>query len=195
MFSQNDEERWILGAFGDRPGRFLDIGAYDGRTFSNTRALLDRGWSGVGVEPSPVPLAKLREEWAGKPTEILDVALALYDGEVEWYDCGGDAISTFDQAHRDKWAAGAGVKYQAMKVRTVSWATLLARVGTDFDFLNLDVEGVSAALFLAAPLERLTKCRLICVEHDGQIQAILDRGAKLGYGLVTSNGENVILSR
>lgn len=194
MYSQNDEERWITQAFAGQVGRFLDIGAYDGRTFSNTRALLDAGWSGVGVEPSPGPLSRLRQEWAGRPVEIIDAALALDDGEADWFDAGGDAISTFDPGHRDKWAAG-GVRFTTGRVRTISWSTLLAQVGTDFDFLNLDVEGVSAALFLAAPLERLTRCRLICVEHDSQVQAILDRGAKLGYGLVTSNGENAILSR
>ena len=36
MYSQRDEELHILGYFGDKVGRFIDIGAYDGKSFSNT---------------------------------------------------------------------------------------------------------------------------------------------------------------
>jgi len=51
MHSQNDEERHILDAFRGRPeGNFLDIGAYDGITLSNTYCLALKGWSGVCAE-------------------------------------------------------------------------------------------------------------------------------------------------
>jgi hypothetical protein len=51
MHSQNDEERHILDAFREGPeGNFLDIGAYDRITLSNTYCLALKGWSGVCVE-------------------------------------------------------------------------------------------------------------------------------------------------
>ena len=59
MFSQRDEEQVILDHFGDRVGTFLDVGAYDGITFSNTHALALKGWSGVCVEASPSCFVKL----------------------------------------------------------------------------------------------------------------------------------------
>ncbi len=59
MYSQNDEERVILELVGDGKGRFLDIGAFDGVMFSNTRALVERGWCGICVEPNPFTFLKL----------------------------------------------------------------------------------------------------------------------------------------
>jgi hypothetical protein len=67
-YSQQDEERFILGAFADYPRiltedtgapRFLDIGAWHPTIFSNTRALFEMGWSGVIIEPSPGPFINL----------------------------------------------------------------------------------------------------------------------------------------
>jgi len=55
MFSQNDEEKHIVRFFRDKidKGSFLDIGAYNGKAFSNTHRLALNGWSGVCLEPSP----------------------------------------------------------------------------------------------------------------------------------------------
>lgn len=39
--------------------RFLEIGAWDPITFSNTRALVELGWRGVMIEPSPGPFIEL----------------------------------------------------------------------------------------------------------------------------------------
>ena len=60
MYSQNDEEKIILDLLKDQPvGRLLDIGAFDGKTFSNSLALFEKGWSGVVVEPNPESLVAL----------------------------------------------------------------------------------------------------------------------------------------
>ena len=65
MYSQNKEEQVILDYFGFLQGTFLDIGANDGVTFSNTKMLAERGWKGVLVEPSPKAYAKLKEIYRG----------------------------------------------------------------------------------------------------------------------------------
>jgi FkbM family methyltransferase len=47
---------------GRRNGVFVDIGAYDGVTFSNTVMLeRERGWTGICIEPLPDIFAELRE--------------------------------------------------------------------------------------------------------------------------------------
>lgn len=60
-YSQFEEQTAILKAFGNPeiPRRFLDIGSWDAVTFSNTRALVELGWSGVLIEPAPGPMIEL----------------------------------------------------------------------------------------------------------------------------------------
>lgn len=41
------------------PGTFVDVGAYDGTTFSNTLLFERLGWQGICIEPLPSAFAKL----------------------------------------------------------------------------------------------------------------------------------------
>ena len=56
FFSQTGQDRLLFEHFfrGKRNGVFVDVGAYDGTTFSNT-LFFERsmGWSGLCVEPLP----------------------------------------------------------------------------------------------------------------------------------------------
>ena len=89
MYSQNSEENIILNFFkGQRNGTFLDIGANDGRTFSNSLALAEKGWVGSCIEASPKALVRLRAEHYGRPIEINPIAIATYDGEITLHESG-----------------------------------------------------------------------------------------------------------
>lgn len=59
MYSQQDEEKYILEALEGITGTFLDIGAWHPTDKSNTRRLIELGWSGVLIEPSPGPFINL----------------------------------------------------------------------------------------------------------------------------------------
>ena len=67
--------------------------------------------------------------------------------------------------------------------------------GEDFDFINIDVDGQSAGLFIDA----LKNCRLRpkcwCVEHDGRQEELTRMALIQGYSQYHINGENVIYSR
>src|SRR5579885_680685 len=54
--------------FGERTdGTFVEVGAYDGETYSNTSSLADLGWRGVYVEPVPSSVARCRQRHARNP--------------------------------------------------------------------------------------------------------------------------------
>jgi FkbM family methyltransferase len=199
MYSQNNEEEIILGHLKDLPtGRFLDIGAYDGQTFSNTLALAERGWGGVCIEPSPITFVKLAELHRDRPAiELVNAAIVAQNINmpVVFWDSHGDGVSTVIDAHKTKWEKGSSVKFQKFWIYPMPLNVLFAGVGYDFDFINLDVEGHSADLFLMLPLARLTKCRCICIEHDGREPELMTYAAAFGYAPAGHNGENLILSR
>ena len=64
MYSQNNEEQVILNYFSNQnQGIFLDIGANDGITLSNVRALAEKGWKGALIEPSKISYNKAKENY------------------------------------------------------------------------------------------------------------------------------------
>jgi len=198
MYSQNREEEFIVDLLDARKriGHFLDIGAYDGKTFSNTLRLAELGWSGVCVEPSPTVFPALLKLHAGNERiALVNAAVTAASGFIDFWDAGGDAISTTDQAHREKWTKGWKVDYKKIIIYGVTFADLFTQFGTVFDFINLDVEGVSADMTLRLPLQILEKCKVLCIEHDDKMAEIQAYTGRYGFQYVYHNGENLILSR
>ncbi len=56
--SQHGEDRFIIENLKPDPGFFIDVGAFNGVTCSNTLALEDLGWHGICVEPDPIMAAQ-----------------------------------------------------------------------------------------------------------------------------------------
>ncbi len=160
MPSQFGEDALILKHFAGRIGRFLDVGAYDGCTFSNTRPLMERGWSGVCVEPSPLVFPYLCEKTQDFPLiQRLQAALIPDDAHANsrmWVT--QDCTSTMVPAHRQKW------KHHDMveaKVETMRWRQFLDVYPEPYDFINIDVEGMNWEVLRDGPL-----AEMMCVELD-----------------------------
>lgn len=198
-YSQNDEERYILGYFEDRAGKFLDIGAHDGVNLSNTRALAERGWSGTLVEPSPVPFQALMGNYRER-SDVNLVNAAIVSGEprlLRFYDSGGDFVSTFDEAHRQVWGSPSGsrsegVKFQPIYVSATNMRALLASFPGPYEFVNLDVEGINHELFFDMSLEEMG-VQLICVEYQDKLHEIEERARVQSYFRYHLTSENVLL--
>jgi FkbM family methyltransferase len=196
MYSQNNEEQFILAHFKGKIGRFLDIGAYDGRTFSNTLALVEQGWTGVCVEPSPSVFVSLLKLHGKNPrVKLVNATVGFKTEFVNFYDSDGDAISSLSLAHVAKWTANSPVVFTPYYVYTITLPMLFDQFGCDYDFINIDVEGSSYQLFTTLPMHRLDKTTLLCVEHDGNLTQAIQVGNNFNFHALTSNGENVILAR
>lgn len=197
MYSQNNEEVIIGGQFPGVKGRFLDIGAYDGKTFSNTLKLVEQGWSGVCVEASPIVFPKLLELHKDNPNIQLVLAAVEPDGPrlVTWYDSGGDAVSTTELNHVRRWEAGSGVRFSAFTLYTLPLKYLFLKFGFDFEFINIDVESANLALFKAMPWVTLAKTKVVCVEHDMHHEEMKSILEPLGYHQIGWNAENLIMAR
>jgi FkbM family methyltransferase len=192
-FSQSDEDWYIRRYFKDKfSGRFLDIGAGDGVAFSNTKILYDMGFNGVAVEPSPNFCQAIRENFPGDRIKIVQAALTDKDGPIELYHTP-DFTSTLSEEHKAKWENT--TPYTKIGVDGICWNTLLTQYGCDFDFLNIDIEGLSIAMLSIMPHEYKYNAKMFCVEHDGQITAVQDLLCPYGFKVIHTNGENVILGK
>src|ERR1700743_573350 len=98
-YSQNNEESIILEYFKGNKGFFLDLGANDGKTLSNSLALVERGWQGGGVEASPLACDRLEKLHGRRKDEVgvqvLNVAVGSYDGDIELNE-SGELLGTGD---------------------------------------------------------------------------------------------------
>ena len=53
------QSEFVYKYFNYKPGFFVDVGAYDGYTGSNTYLLEKHGWTGACIEPNIIPYEKL----------------------------------------------------------------------------------------------------------------------------------------
>ena len=199
MFSQREEEKHILARFGDGYGAFLDIGAYDGKTFSNTHALALKGWRGVCVEPSPSVMQSLRACYAERPDiEIFGVFVGAENKEIAFFDSSGDAVSSTNAKHIAQWQSY-GVHFEEIKVQSWPVNTLLDKSTIKaFDMVNIDVEDDRLGFEILKQLNLRglgVKCVVIetdeSVNRGAVVQYLADRGFTVAY----SSAENIVATR
>jgi len=200
MFSQRDEEKYIVKYFNQHNlksgGHLLDIGAYDGKTFSNTRQLVLQGWSGVMVEPSPSLTGVLEKlYWNNPKIKVLKVGVGLKAGILPFYNFYGDAIGTFDIAHAKLWAGKGKRGWKEIKIEVITVSDLFSRMGYNFDFINIDAEGWSVDVLGVMPLNKLKRLKMICVEFEHKQEKVLQMVQHHGFRLLHQTAENLLLVR
>ena len=194
MYSQRDEEQVILNYFEDRVGTFLDVGAYNGTSFSNTHELALRGWSGVCVEASPSCFVKLMKTYAGNPDIrlVLATIATKCSSAFTMFRDSEDAVSTIDEGHYQKWK-------DAATYRTIWTATVAPHFLYDLiphpDFLSVDVEGISGDVTKALFIEVTFRPELVCVEVDDDALSLDAFFMDLGYNCIHTTNENHIYRR
>lgn len=208
-YSQFGEESIALGYFSKQPkpvGRFrrlLDIGAHDGITYSNSRRLIELGWGGTLVEPSPKAFATLFEVYKERP-DINLVNVGLIPGDVltplpllmEFHDGGGNHVGTFDPAWRDECKETYKVSYRPIYVSPSTFGRLITTLRGPYDFISIDVEGINFDLFRSAtPFLREVGCEMICVEHQGRQEEISAVAHDFGYVTLAITTANIVLVR
>lgn len=156
--SQWGEQTIILDYFGSFVGRFLDLGAYDGVTGSNSRGLSDRYWSGVCVEASAYNFTKLVENHRlNEKITCVNAAVMPTSGLVLLRDTLGQVATCSENPRIEQWVQR---RYYAASITPDE---IVATLGDRWDFVSVDIEGVDLAVLQKS--ERLLRhTRLICFE-------------------------------
>jgi FkbM family methyltransferase len=195
MYSQNDEEQYIL-QWTPENGRLLDIGAWWPTNLSNSRALIEKGWSAVLVEPSPGPMRVLLGEY-GKNYKIalLQCAITTHGEPIE-LQITDYPVSTSDHKVYSLWQTDPQTQYLGpITVPSLTIAEVLSEYGR-FDFIDIDAEGQSVEIctqLLDQPDALLPQC--FCVEHDGHSGEIEAAARARGYVNFHLTAENLIAAR
>jgi FkbM family methyltransferase len=197
-YSQNNEQDVILQYFGSRKGFFLDIGANDGITLSNTYALQLQLWSGVLVEPSEEAFNRIITY---PSVQKYNVAIGTEDGHCTFHEMGnhlnaGDVslLSTIKKTELKRWP---GVEFKERMTEVWTYKTLLKHSPLKFfDFISIDAEGVDYEILEQIDLKYTD---MVCIEHNSNadlFQLIKEYCNNAGlYKCLLNNLENVIWAR
>lgn len=175
--------------------RFLDIGAWEPKTFSNSRALFEAGWCGVVVDPSPSAILKQVEEYGNEPrVDIVSLAVGCVSGgygSILPITITEDCVTTLEGVKELHPTA----KYCGrIFVQVVPISDILMRFGMGFEFVNIDIEGQSVDVFYEA-LKFNLRPACYCVEHDDRMAELCAAATGAGYDLRYSNGVNAVFGR
>jgi len=195
-YSQNGEDIIIKKWIDENHPKlvsFLDIGAYNGISLSNTYNLLDKEHIvGIYYEPDKRIFKDLVTNIGYQDhLRFYNEGVGLTAGVFKWHDSNGDMVGTINEEHAEKW--GKTVNYTQSTVDIIDVPTLLERHGDNFAFINIDVEGDSANLFLEM-FPKYPNCKIWCVEYDNklnEIQSVIGDN----YEVLEINGENIIFAK
>ena len=200
-YSQSLEQDYILDYFKGKTGTFIDIGANDGVTLSNTRALAEIGFKGVFVEPSPKSFERLKKNYEGlKGFYFYNVALGDHNGNAILQESSSlltsadiGLVSTFEASEMQRFKSIC--TYEPVTVKMFKWKTFMNRMQKikTFDFINLDVEGFEMHIL---PDIDLSQTSMICLEWNSKtsLKAIYEEYLA-GFKLIYTSGENLIYAR
>lgn len=163
MFSQYNEEEIVLHYFSNRVASFLDIGAWDGITLSNTRALSILGWSGVLVEPCPSAFVELLKNTKAFPKLICVNAAVSKCREVRKFHMQSEWGGTLN----DKVLSTCGrITVQDYYLSTISPSDLEEigiKENMEFEFVSIDAEWMDLEILTACEM-LLKRTELLCIE-------------------------------
>jgi FkbM family methyltransferase len=182
---------------GKRGGVFVDIGAYDGVTFSNTLMLeRDRGWTGLCIEPLPDVFAVLQssrhcvcvQACLGNRDEAAVDFLSVQSPAAHTRMLSG-VVSEYDPRHRARVDAEVhtfGGSTSVIHVPMRRLHRLLQEHGLGrVDYLSIDTEG-SELLILRSTMLSAIGYPCLTVENNYDDPEIHEAVVAQGYLLHTA---------
>jgi FkbM family methyltransferase len=200
FYSQQTQDEFVFSVFFPRTrgGVFVDIGAHDGVSFSNSLFFeRELGWSGVCVEPIPEVFGKLQKN---RRCVCIQSCVDEKPGRVRFTRVTGygemlsGISSKYDSKHRERierTVTSEGGRLEEIEVEAVTPADLLRSHSIRrVDLLNIDTEGNESAILHSWPFD-LAKPRVILVENNYHDSRNRDFLAKHGYRLVKTLGDDI----
>jgi FkbM family methyltransferase len=178
--SQAGQDYWVYAeAFNEKKyGFFLDIGAHDGITLSNSYILESRyKWTGICIEANPVTFKDLRKN---RRATCLNTCLDRTEGEVNFIlaNAFGGIV---DEDVDNKVAKAA--KREVIKLQTATLNSLLEAQHAPeiIDYLSIDVEGAEERILAEFDFGKYT---FRCITIERPTALLRDLFKEHGYILI-----------
>ena len=208
-YSQGGEQKVILDFFKDedfRTNKFLDVGANDGKTFSNTYALALLGWKGVCLEPTNSAFLLLQNLYRNnKNIKCVNAGLSNKTEIATIHESGNwnNSEATpgiLSSLHEDQITRFSGMNWKKNEIILYDFENMsdFYNLESDnYDFISIDVEG-HEFIVLDQLKEKLKKCRLLCVEKtiDEERNSELEKKIiENGFTIIYQTNDNIIAKK
>lgn len=185
-YSQNNEQEIILNYFKGFTGTVLDIGANDGKTLSNSLALIELGWTGFLYEPSPGAYKACKElHKDNKKVSVINKAVSNTKGKIIFYDCQDSLVSSMNLELVRSW----NKPYIDIDVDVIPYSEIKCKP----DFITIDAEGMD--LIILKQID-LSDVKMICLEHGNSFEKEAKEYCEsFGMKQILRNFENIIMAK
>ena len=188
--SQYGQDQVVYKLLGKpKNGTFIDIGANDGVTFSNSLFFERIKWTGVCIEPHPIAFHELA---SARSCELLNACISETDSIVDFMVVEGSShmlsgISSFmDSAHLeriDREIEINGGKKRLIKIDAICPKTLIKNYNLKrIDYLSIDTEGCEMEILKKFDFSEI-KIKVIGVENGSRTPELFNYLNTVGYKL------------
>jgi len=175
-YSQLGQDKFVDDFLNQKEnGIFIDVGAYDGSKFSNTKFFEEsRNWSGICIEPGPNEFSKLNST---RKSININACISDYNGESEFTYLQGysNALSglteCYDKRHIErieKEIATYGGEKSLIRTPVITLEAVLDMHNIhDVDFCSIDTEGAELNVLKSINFKKVN-INILIVENNYQ---------------------------
>lgn len=172
--SQLGQDKFIDEFFEKKEGlTFVDIGAHDGISISNTYFLeTERNWNGICIEAQPLEFEKLK---TNRNCIALNVAVSDYNGETDFTCIQGYAnmlsgiSDKYNPSHLNRIqneVRSHGGSIETIKVQVKTLQSILEENSLlNVDFCSIDTEGSELEIVKSIDFEK-TNIKVFIIENN-----------------------------
>lgn len=157
--SEIGQDKWVLLKMfpSVSGGFFLDVGSGHGTIGSNTKALEERGWTGICVDPFPTSMD-------GRTCQVFKEVVSAVAGQTVKFHTHAGLGGIADSL--GKWKEEAQ-KSPAVELTTTTLGDILARANAPafIHFLSLDIEGAELDALKGMDLDKY-RFGAMAIEHN-----------------------------
>jgi FkbM family methyltransferase len=168
-------------------GTFVEVGAFDGESYSNTSGLADLGWRGLYLEPIPENAERCRQRHGrNQKIDVETIAIGAEERMIE-LSVSGPFTRAIENDGKIE-----GLIVQARQ-RRLDDVLLEHGIAAGFDLLVVDVEGHEPGVFAGFELERWRPAMMIVeLTDEPSSQALLRRIVSAGYSVLYRDFINTV---
>jgi len=149
----------------DKVGRFVEVGAFDGASYSNTVFLAEAGWKGLYIEPHPLFADMCAMNHMNRPNiAVAKIGIGAHIGHADLYEIGACSSMVWDKNAAD-WG---GSKDKSIKVAVTTLDQALQAWAWEpaFELLVIDVEQMELQVLAGFDPDRWKPHMVVIESHE-----------------------------